>query len=328
MQLNKKCNTFGLGVNNKSIIYVHSREELFESFSCGNVKINCFNILGQGSNVIISDTYSGKIIVNCIKGLEVEDFGPYSLLTLGAGESWDDIVRFAINNKLYGIENLGWIPGCVGACPIQNIGAFGAEFKDVCLDVTYYDAEKNKVCTLTALECKFGYRNSIFKNKENRNWVVISVRIKLMKSISLNLSYGPLKELNEQTTSLKELYKFIGRVRCEKLPNPRLLGNSGSFFKNPIVDKIKYGHLAHNFPGIVAFKQNSNYKVSAGWLIDNAKLKGANSGDAEVYSKNALVLINNGSATFLEVQTLSEIICKKINSVYGIVLEHEVVFLS
>lgn len=223
-----------------------------------------------------------------------------------------------------GLENLALIPGTVGAAPIQNIGAYGVEFCDVCDWVEYLDVESGDLLRLTVDECEFSYRESIFKGSLRDKAVITAVGLRLPKAWQPKLAYGPLQSFNAETVTPREIFDRVCEVRSEKLPNPEVLGNAGSFFKNPIVSASVYIELAQRFPSIVGYAQpDGDVKLAAGWLIEHAGLKGFALGNAGVHAKQALVLVNLGHATGQDICRLALHVIARVNEVFGVKLEAE-----
>ena len=325
----KNHNTFGIAAKAKYFASFNSEDELAELLKDNICKTEPLLILGGGSNILLTQDFEGLILANNIKGIEIiaEDKKSISI-AVGAGEIWHDFVLWSIQQNLSGIENLALIPGLVGASPIQNIGAYGAEVKDVITNVSYIEiASKNKK-SFTNSECNFSYRNSIFKDELKGKVVITEVVYKLSKTPLNNTKYGAitdeLKRLNKES-SPQNIARAVINIRSSKLPDPKVLGNSGSFFKNPIIETHKFEGLKKEFPEMVGYKlSDTETKISAGWLIDNAKLKGYRKADAGVHKDHALVLINYGNATGLEIINLAKEIQEIVKEKYGIQIEPEV----
>ncbi len=287
-------------------------------------------ILGGGSNIVFSD---GVLSVIAIK-IEIKDFeilnetNAHIDIKVGAGEIWDTVVSKTVMLGLTGLESLSAIPGTVGATPVQNVGAYGAEVKDTILEVEVFDIKEKKIKTLTNADCKFGYRDSIFKNEAKGKYIITSVNYRLAKSLPVVPNYpGLLKyfEYREITNpTLIEIRNAIIHIRREKLPNPKNIPNVGSFFKNPIVENSIALKIKKEYPEARFFPINETYtKVPAGWLIENAGLKGRVFGNVSVYDKNALVLVNNGHATAQNIAETRDEIIKIVKQKFDITLEQE-----
>jgi UDP-N-acetylmuramate dehydrogenase len=287
-------------------------------------------ILGAGSNILFTSDYHGLVISINIKGVEIsQTTKEFAILEVGAGELWHNFVTTCVQSNLYGLENLALIPGTIGAAPVQNIGAYGAEQKDCFDSLTYFDFTKNEFCRLSFNKCNFQYRNSIFKKELKNNAIITSVRYRLSKKKNLNLNYKDLqKELIQsgiKNPNLQQVFESICKIRKRKLPDPNILGNAGSFFKNPIVSLENFERIKSNDPAVIGFKaENGCMKLSAGWLIEKAGWKGKKFGDVGVYDKHALVLVNYGNATGQEILDLSEKIIESVFNKFEILLEKEV----
>lgn len=320
-------NTFGIDVCAKQYL------ELKDPSQLSNIPVHnyeSFLVLGGGSNILFQDDYQGLIIHNKIKGISVEEqTDTHVVVKVGAGENWHDFVCWAIDNNYGGIENLALIPGCVGASPVQNIGAYGVELKDVFHKLEAYNFETGSYFENDKAACAFGYRDSVFKNELKGKCCILNVYFKLNIQHEVNTSYGAINAvLEEQGISIpgiKDIAHAVIQIRSSKLPDPAKLGNGGSFFKNPVIPRTQLKTLQMEFPDIVFYELDSeSVKVPAGWLIDKAGWKGKKFGEAQCHEKQALVLVNLGSATGKEIYALSEAICQSIYDIYGIELEREV----
>lgn len=325
----KNHNTFGIAAKAKYFANFSSEGELEELLKDDICKIEPLLILGGGSNILLTQDFEGLVLANNIKGIEIITEDEESIeITVGAGEIWHDFVLWSIRQNLSGIENLALIPGLVGASPMQNIGAYGAEAKDVITKVSYIEIETVNKKSLTNSECNFGYRNSIFKNDLKEKVVITKVVYKLSKTPLNNTKYeaitDELKRLNKEP-SPQSIAQAIINIRSGKLPDPKVLGNSGSFFKNPIIETTQFEKLKKDFPEIVGYRiSETQTKVAAGWLIDNAGLKGYRKADAGVHKNQALVLVNHGNANGSEIIDLAKEIQETIKDKYSINIEPEV----
>ena len=325
----KPYNTFGIDVNAKYFVEVSSREILKEALECK--QYNDKFILGGGSNMLLTQDISGLVMHINNKGIEiVSETETQVMVKAQAGEVWHDFVVWCIQNDFGGIENLSLIPGNVGTSPIQNIGAYGVEIKDVfveCEAINIYTLESR---VFKKKECQFDYRNSIFKNKVKHQYIILSVTLKLTKkNHEINISYGAISEelnkLNIDKPTIADVSNAVVKIRQSKLPDPNEIGNSGSFFKNPVIDHEHFNELKHNFPDIPSYKiSDSQVKVPAGWLIEKAGFKGKRFGDYGVHKKQALVLVNYGNAKGSDILKLAELIKKTIKRLFNISLETEV----
>jgi len=322
----KKYNSFALNEEAELILEAESIQDLIDIWSSPEYSTFVKLPLGRGSNTLFCGTFSGIVVLNRIFGKKVKELDNEYLITVSSGEDWPKFVEWCVDNHYYGIENLAMIPGCVGTSPIQNIGAYGIEFKDVCESVEYLNLTTLKVESLNRDECLFDYRDSIFKNELKDNVIITAVTLRLSKSWAPLLSYGPLSVLNSSETTVREVYEAICKIRTEKLPDPALLGNAGSFFKNPIISNEHYSDLTLRFPNMPAYPFGDQKKIAAGWLIDNAGLKGVKINGAQVHKEQALVLINNGTAISSDILTLANHVKTKVFEKYQIELEHEVRF--
>ena len=325
----KNLNTFGIDVNAKYFGEFHSSKELQNILKENWCKKEKLLILGGGSNILFTQNFNGLVLLNNIKGIEViQENNKSILVSVGSGEVWHDFVLWSIERNLSGIENLALIPGTVGASPMQNIGAYGMEVKDVVECVEYFDLQSYACRIIKNEECEFSYRDSIFKNNLRKKVVITKVIYRLSKIALNRISYGSIrKELEnmKRKPSPKNIAKAVINIRTRKLPNPKTLANSGSFFKNPIIRKEQLEGLKQKFPDIVFYEIDVDYvKVPAGWLIDKAGWKGKKIGNAQCHEKQALVLVNLGSATGQEIYDLSEAIYQSVLNIYGIELEREV----
>ena len=325
----KNYNTFGIASKAKYFASFSSEDQLAELLKDNICKTEPLFILGGGSNILLTQDFNGLVLANNIKGIEIITENEKSTsIAVGAGEIWHDFVLWSIQQNLSGIENLALIPGLVGASPMQNIGAYGVEVKDVITKVSYIEIESGKQKSFTNSECNFSYRNSIFKDELKGGVVITEVVYKLSKTPLNNTKYGAitneLKRL-EKEPSPSSIAEAVINIRSNKLPDPKTLGNSGSFFKNPIIETHEFKKLKKEFPEIVGYKvSDTETKISAGWLIDNAELKGYRKADAGVHKNHALVLVNYGNATGLEIINLAKEIQQKVKDKYGISIETEV----
>ena len=328
----KDYNTFGIAANAKYFASFSSEKQLVELLKNSICKTEPLFILGGGSNILLSQDFEGLVLANNIKGIEIiaEDEKSTSI-AVGAGEIWHNFVLWSIQENLSGIENLALIPGLVGASPMQNIGAYGIEVKDFITKVSYIEIESGNQKSFTNSECNFSYRNSIFKDKLKGKAVITEVVYKLSKTPLNNTKYGAitdeLKRLDKKP-SPESIAQAVINIRSRKLPDPKVLGNSGSFFKNPIIKTIQFEKLKKDFPEMIGYKvSETETKIAAGWLIDNAGLKGYRKADAGVHKNQALVLVNYGNASGSEIINLAEEIQQTIVDKYGIQIELEVTIL-
>ena len=326
----KKLNTFGIEALAKHFVEINSEKDYLELFENSIYKTSEKFILGGGSNILFTKNFEGLVIKNVIKGINIVKEEKNSIyVKSAAGEVWHDLVNWCIAKNFGGIENLSLIPGCVGASPMQNIGAYGVEIKDVFEELEAYDLQSGKKQTFNNSSCKFGYRESIFKHADKNKYLIVSVTFKLAKHPKFNVSYGAIKEelekMGVKELNIKHISQAVINIRNSKLPDPQKIGNAGSFFKNPEVEKVVFEKLKSQYPQLVAYPlQNGNYKLAAGWLIEQSGLKGHVSGNACVHDKQALVLVNKGNATGEEIYSLSEYVLQTVFAKFGVNLEREV----
>jgi UDP-N-acetylmuramate dehydrogenase len=323
----KNYNTFGVDVSANEFIEIDSIEQLQELIEEGIQKP--FFVLGGGSNILFTKDYEGTVLKNNIKEFNIIKQNSKSVtLAVGAGNNWHETVMECVKNGWGGIENLSLIPGSVGAAPIQNIGAYGVELKDVVVMVHYIDLETGDDYEIAAEYCEFGYRDSIFKNSLKDKCFIYRVDLKLSKIHKLNTGYGDikdkLKEFGCEEPTIADVSKAIIEIRQSKLPDPAELGNSGSFFKNPVLRRAHFKSVKANHPDIRSFNVPDGVKVPAGWLIENAGLKGKVFGNTGMHAKQALVLVNYGGATGTELYETAKEVQKQVYEKFDIELEMEV----
>ncbi|TKB46572.1 UDP-N-acetylmuramate dehydrogenase [Ferrimonas sediminicola] len=319
--------SFGLPSTAEALVEVTSAEEMAEAWNLEAYRGGPRMVLGGGSNTVFVERYQGLVIVNRIKGREVIDEGGSWLLRVGAGEDWHDLVMWSLSQRIYGLENLSLIPGTAGAAPVQNIGAYGMEFASVCAHVQVLDLETGHLRLLTAEQCQFGYRDSIFKRELKDRAVILGVGIRLPKRWCPRLSYGPLRELDTPTAEM--IADKVMTVRRQKLPDPRNLGNAGSFFKNPIVPDAVGRDLLSRYPQMPAYPAGEGQmKLAAGWLIEQSGLKGVTLEGVGVHAQQALVLVNHGTGTAAQLLRLAREVVARVSDRFGVVLEPEVRLLD
>ena len=323
----KNYNTFGIEASAQSFIEVTNEQELAKVLKENQ---NIF-VLGGGSNMLLTQNINQLVVHVNLKGIEiVQEDADFVWVKGNAGENWHEFVQWCITKDFGGIENLSLIPGNVGTTPIQNIGAYGVEIKDTMFSCEAMEIATQKMRTFTNAECKFAYRESIFKNELKGQFIITSVIYKLTKkNHNLNTSYGAidaeLVKMNVEKPTIKTISEAVIAIRSSKLPNPKELGNSGSFFKNPIISKTQYDKAVEQFPEMPHYKVSDNeVKVPAGWLIEQAGFKGKRFGDAGIHKNQALVLVNYGEATGKEIHDLSKLIQKTVLEQFGVVIEAEV----
>lgn len=325
--MNQKIpNTFALDVYANQVETVETVEQLMQVWK-NNTDSQPIMIIGQGSNTLFTENFAGTIIVNRIKGLTITETPTHWHLKVGAGEYWHDLVANTINQNIPGLENLALIPGCVGSAPIQNIGAYGIEFQKVADYVELLEFATGKIIRVT--DGQYGYRESIFKQKYADGYAVVYVGIKLPKQWSPVLTYGELRNFDPESVTPKMIFDKVCEIRRSKLPDPNVLGNGGSFFKNPVVDK-KFAHkLLEKYPTMPIYPQtNGQIKLAAGWLIDQCGLKGYQIGGAAVHQQQALVLVNKDNATAQDVVALARYIISAVLQKFSVHLSPEIRFMG
>ena len=317
-------NTFGLKQNCSSLINVKTKSELIAV--CSHLYSNRLPmlILGGGSNLVFTTDYRGTVVSVATKGIKVTTDDSYYYVTVQAGELWHALVEFCLDHQINGLENMALIPGTVGAAPIQNIGAYGVEFNRFCHEIEVLLLDTNELQVFSNEQCQFGYRESIFKQQLKNLAVVTEVTLRLPKQWQPVLDYGPLQYMDPSTVSAQQIFDCVCQVRQSKLPDPKVLGNVGSFFKNPIILESEFMLLKQKFPSLVAFKQmDGQYKLAAGWLIDQAGLKGTRIGDAAVHQDQALVLVNLANATGEDICQLAHHIIDVVFNLFAVTLQVE-----
>lgn len=321
--------TFGLPARVKQFATFSSVDELKQLLQ-QKPENTPLMLLGGGSNVLFTQDFDGLLLKNEIMGFEiVEKSGDDVLVKAGAGENWHSFVIRTINLNLGGLENLSLIPGSVGASPMQNIGAYGREIKDVFHSLEAYHLPTGEIHTFNNQQCGFGYRESVFKRQFKNQYVIVSVTYQLTKKHQLNTSYGAINEqlqvMGIENPTIKDVSNAVIAIRSSKLPNPKEIGNAGSFFKNPVIEKKLYNQLVANYPDMPNYPVDElHVKVPAGWLIEKAGWKGKTFDNYGVHKNQALVLVNYGGATGKQVFELSEAIITDIQSKFNIELEREV----
>lgn len=321
----KPYNTFGIHVIAKRFISVNSVKELKEIIA---VEKSIF-LLGGGSNILLTGDVEKLVIHLNTKGIIVNDFDEDEVLvTVEAGENWHEFVLWCVSQNYGGLENLALIPGNVGTSPIQNIGAYGAEIKEVFQQLEAIEIATGKTKIFTNADCDFGYRNSVFKNELKGKYIIVNVTLKLTKkNHKINISYGAIKAVlaTKENPSIKEIAEAVIAIRQSKLPDPKKIGNSGSFFKNPVITFNLFEELTKNYPQMPHYIISENeIKIPAGWLIEQSGFKGKRFGDAGVHEKQALVLVNFNNASGKEIYDLAQKIQQKVMENFKIALEIEV----
>ncbi len=323
----KKHNTLGVDVKARFFASPQSIEEIIDLLE-NSRELFPFLIIGEGSNILFTGDYNGLVIKPALKGINViNNDHEHCYVEVGAGENWDEFVQWAVESNLAGIENLSLIPGSAGSSPIQNIGAYGAEVSDAIEKVNYLDLESFEIKSLSAADCLFDYRKSIFKTQLRNRVVITSVIFRLNHNHIFNTTYGNLQTEVEKTGSLSlaAVRQAVINIRNSKLPDPKITGNAGSFFKNPVVGKEVADQIKENNPLMPYYTLPLDMvKIPAAWLIEQCGWKGRKIGNAGVHEKQALVLVNLGNATGVEIRDLAERIRDSVYKKFSVRLEPEV----
>lgn len=327
----KKLNTFGMDVKADYLSEVNTSEDIEQVLEFREKKNIPLFILGGGSNILFSREIHELVLLNRLKGIElIEENQKHVWVQANAGENWHEFVLFCLKNNWGGVENLSLIPGNVGASPMQNIGAYGVEIKDVFHSLEAINLKDGKAKEFSAEECRFGYRESVFKQEEKGKWLITKVNFKLTKvDHILKTGYGAitteLEAMHVKTANIQAISEAVIRIRRSKLPNPEEIGNAGSFFKNPVVDISIMQQIKRQHPDVVSYPAGENQvKLAAGWLIEKAGWKGYRKGDAGVHKNQALVLVNYGQANGNEISDLADSLIEDIQKKFGVMLEKEV----
>lgn len=325
----KPYNTFGVNAFAKFFAEVNTVDELREVLN--DPRFPDKFILGGGSNMLLTQDIDALVIHINLKGIDVvKETENTVLIKAMAGENWHEFVLYCLENDFGGIENLSLIPGNVGTAPIQNIGAYGVELKDVFHSCEALNIKTGTMKTFELKDCNFDYRSSVFKTTQKGKYIITGVTLQLTKNNhNINTGYGAIKDelfnMGVTVPTIQDVSKAVIAIRQSKLPDPKQLGNSGSFFKNPVVNKNTFSRFIEKHPEAPFYKVSENaYKIPAGWLIEQAGFKGKRFGDAGVHAKQALVLVNYGDATGEEILNLSKNIQGKVQELFGIALEAEV----
>ena len=325
----KRLNSFGIDASARYFVEVVNQEEVAAFVSEKHFADQPLLILGGGSNLLLRHNFEGVVLKVGFSGIELllEDNDHY-YLEVGAGENWHGLVMHCVANGYAGIENLSLIPGNVGAAPMQNIGAYGVELQDVFEKLEATEIRSGEYREFSIDECQFRYRDSVFKNELQGKYVITSVTLRLSKSAQLNTSYGAIEEeleaMNIGEVDINSISQAVINIRNSKLPDPDVLGNAGSFFKNPIISEEEFLQLRSEYSDVVSYPADTGVKIAAGWLIDQCGWKGKRIGNAGVHENHALVLANYGNATGDEIYKLSEEILNSVRTKFKITLEREV----
>lgn len=327
----RQLNTFGIDARARHYVRITGADDLAAVLADAQLAAMPRLVLGGGSNLLLTQDFDGLVLHMCGKARAIVGRDEaFTYVGAAAGENWHQFVLWTLEQGLGGLENLSLIPGTVGAAPIQNIGAYGTEIKDTFQSLTAFDTASGEVRTLTGAQCRFGYRDSIFKHAEGTGLIVLDVTFALPNNWTPNLRYAELaKELEGvDVPDARRVSDAVIAIRSRKLPDPAVIGNAGSFFKNPVVAASHCTELLERFPALVHYPQpDGTEKLAAGWLIDQCGWKGKTLGHAGVYEKQALVLVNRGGATGADVVALARAIQADVQDRYGVLLEPEPVFI-
>jgi UDP-N-acetylmuramate dehydrogenase len=330
----KTFNTFGIDIKTRYLAEVETAEDIQTLWQLPDfINIPKF-VLGSGSNVLFLKDFEGIVIKNNLKGIEkINEDEQHIWLKVASGENWHELVLHCVENNWAGIENLSLIPGTVGAAPIQNIGAYGVEVKETLESLRAFNTTNGLIYTFQNADCELGYRDSIFKNKAKDQYIIVEVVFKLNKNATLKVQYGDVQKTLETAEitnpTIKDISDAVIKIRQSKLPDPKEIGNAGSFFKNPEVNNNLYGFLQKKHPNIPGYTINeTTTKIPAAWLIEQCGWKGKRIGNAGVHHRHALVLVNYGNGSGLEIKQLSEKIQESVLEKFGISLQTEVQFVN
>ncbi len=324
----KPFNTFGIEARAENFTTASTPDDILDLLDYHLLSPANLFVLGGGSNILLTKNVTGAVLKNDIQGIAViGDDADHVYVKAGAGISWHQFVLYCLEKNYAGVENLALIPGSVGASPMQNIGAYGVELKDIFHSLEAIHIEDKKIITFDKDACKFGYRDSVFKNVYKKQFVITSVTFSLLKQPVFNTSYGALQQEMERMNvplSIRAIADAVMHIRRSKLPDPAVIGNAGSFFKNPTIDEDHYNDLVSNFSGLSGHRSDKGFKLAAGWLIEQCGWKGYRRGDAGCHAKQALVLVNHGEASGNEILKLSVDIISDVKNKFNIQLETEV----
>lgn len=321
--------TFHLPAHAKRIVAIQHTDQLLTEWQNARAENLPVLLLGQGSNVLFLEDFDGVVLLNQLKGIAHTQDEHFHYLHVQGGENWHSLVEWTLANQIGGLENLALIPGCAGTAPIQNIGAYGVEFEQVCEFVEVLNLNTGERFCLDREACRFGYRESVFKQQYQHGYAITAVGLKLAKKWQPVLSYGSLAQLDPQTVTPQQIFDEVCAVRRSKLPNPDEFGNAGSFFKNPVVDFADFSRIQTACPTLPHYPQaDGSVKLPAGWLIDQCNLKGFQVGGAAVHTQQALVLINKQNATGKDVAALAKEVRRQVRETFGVELHPEVRFIG
>jgi UDP-N-acetylmuramate dehydrogenase len=324
----KNFNSFGIDAFARYFVEINHKEDLVELFQDPQWLQTQQLVIGGGSNMLFTKNFDGLVIRINIRGIEHRINHDEVTVEAGAGEVWNNLVNYCVDWGFAGIENLSLIPGSVGASPIQNIGAYGVELKDIFESCEAFEIASSEVKHFTKADCHFAYRESIFKQELKNKYIITSVKFKLHIQGKINTSYGAIadellkREIHQP--NIKDVSQVVSAIRVSKLPDPSTIGNAGSFFKNPVISKPEFDPIHLLYPDIVHFLVDDKVKLAAGWLIEQCGWKGKVVGNTGTWKNQALVLVNHGNASGLEVFQLSEEIINSVKEKFNVVLQREV----
>jgi UDP-N-acetylmuramate dehydrogenase len=324
----KNFNSFGIDAFARYFVEINQPEDLTELFKDQQWQQQPRLVMGGGSNMLFTKNFDGLVIRMNIRGIEHRVNQEKVTVESGAGEVWNDLVNYCVDWGFGGIENLSLIPGSVGASPIQNIGAYGVELKDIFESCQAFEIETGKIKEFSKADCKFDYRESVFKQELKNKFIVLSVKFNLSTVANLQISYGAIAdEISKRgikQPTIKDISQVVSAIRVSKLPDPSTIGNAGSFFKNPIISKNEFEAIYALYPEIVHFLVGNQVKLAAGWLIEQCGWKGKIVGNTGTWKNQALVLVNHGNASGSEVLALSEKIISSVKEKFNVTLQREV----
>jgi UDP-N-acetylmuramate dehydrogenase len=329
----KNFNTFGIDVSARYFVEIAHEDELVELFADPQWQQTERLVMGGGSNLLLVNDFNGLVIRMNIRGIEHRISHNDVFVEAGGGEVWNDLVNFCVAREYAGIENLSLIPGSVGASPIQNIGAYGVELKDTFVSCKAFEIATGTFKTFTKADCKFGYRESVFKNELKGLYIIVSVKFHLSLIPNINTQYGAIgQELASRGITLptiEDVSQVVSHIRVSKLPDPSTIGNAGSFFKNPLISVDEFKEIHSKFPDMVNYPGGDGLvKLAAGWLIEQCGWKGKTVGNTGTWKNQALVLVNHGGATGQEVYSFSSQIIDSVYTKFGVMLQREVNIIS
>lgn len=324
----KLHNSFRFDVCAAFYAQISNLDQLENAIKWANSNDIPISMIGEGSNLLLTGDLEALVLINCLKGISISKTDTFAEMIVSAGENWHKVVTFAVENDLSGIENLALIPGTAGAAPVQNIGAYGVEIKDTLSRVQVLDRASGELLWVDANDCGFAYRDSHFKGEWAGKYFITAICLNLSLDHEAKVSYGGLAEGLPPEPTIKQVYDRVCSVRSSKLPDPKLIGNAGSFFKNPVVSQEEYLRVSQNYPDLVAFSFEGGWKLAAGWMIDKAGWKGVSQNGVGVYEKQALCLVNHNAQKADVLLKLEQDIKIDIKQKFGVVLEREPVQLG